>query len=231
MARVPRSITVLSNHSVHKIWRGHNKEWNLGQAEDKLKYLEFLNNDFDKNNSKVGGDLQALCLMSNHTHEIFHIQSQQKFSNHMRRHHGRYGMYFNKKNSRSGKVAEDRPKTTLIEDESHEIKAVLYIHANPIRANITKDARNYEWSTHSLYAFGKKADWMKHIKLPNWYLKLGKTNAERQKNYRKLFARYLKEFGRFKQPFLLKLFLGNEHWVKDHQQKVSRWRISKATSD
>lgn len=230
MPRVPRSFTVIANHTVHKVWRGHNKEWNLGPTDDKLKYLKFLNDDFDKHELKTGAQIHALCLMSNHSHEVFRIKSQKRFSNHMRRHHGRYGMYFNKKNGRSGKVAEDRPKTTLIEDGAHEMKTIFYIHANPIRANIVKDARNYAWSTHQLYAFGKKLFWMKHIKLPQWYKRLGRNAAQRQKKYRKLFARYLTDTGRFKQPHLKKLFLGNEIWMENQNNKVSKWRASRATS-
>lgn len=231
MPRVPRSLTVINNHSVHKVWRGHNKEWNLGEYKDKLKYLDFLNDDFDKKQSQVGAEIQALCLMNNHTHEVFYIKSQKQFSNHMRRHHGRYGQYFNKQHGRSGKVAEDRPRTTLIEDGIHEMRTVFYIHANPIRANIVKDARNYQWSTHLLYAFGKKASWMKHIKLPDWYKRLGKNATERQRKYRRLFARYLKETGRFKQGFLKKLFLGNELWVEEQNNKLSNWRNLHAPSD
>ena len=226
MPRVPRFLTILPNHSVHKVWRGHNKEWNLGKSEDKEKYLEFLNDDFDKRESEVGAEISALCLMSNHTHEVFKVQSQVNFSNHMRRHHGRYGLYFNKMNGRSGKVAEDRPRTTLIEDGHHEMRTVFYIHANPIRAGIVKDARNYQWSTHQLYAFGKRAPWMKHIKLPLWYLRLGKTVLERQRKYRKLFAQYLKETGRFKQTFLKRLFVGNEVWVEKQKLKLSNWRAT-----
>ena len=226
MPRVPRSLTVLPNHSVHKVWRGHNKEWNLGKNEDKEKYLEFLNDDFDKKGSKVGADIEALCLMSNHAHEVFRVQSQIDFSNHMRRHHGRYGQHFNKMNGRSGKVAEDRPRTTLIEDGHHEMRTVFYIHANPIRAGIVKDARNYQWSTHQLYAFGKRAAWMKHIKLPAWYIRLGKTAVDRQRKYRRLFAQYLKETGRFKQTFLKKPFVGNEVWIEEQRLKLSKWRGS-----
>lgn len=230
MARIARSLTVLPNHAVHKVWRGHNKEYNLGKREDKEKYIGFLNDDFDKHESKVGAYIEALCLMDNHAHEMFRILSQILFSNHMRRHHGRYGQHFNKVNGRSGKVAEDRPKTTLIEDGHHEMRTVFYIHANPIRAGIVKNARDYEWSTHKLYAFGKRQPWMKHIKLPAWYLALGRNAEERQSKYRKLFEQYLKETGRFKQTFLKKLFFGNEIWVEERQLKVAEWRASRSSS-
>lgn len=228
MPRIPRSISVHNNFCVHKIWRGHNKEWNIGSDEQKAKYLEFMNEDMESLRYDGAADLNALTLMSNHAHEIFHINKQISFSNHMRRHHGRYGQYFNKLNHRSGKVAEDRPKTCLIADDHHEMIAVFYIHANPIRAGIVKDARNYRWSTHVLYAYGKRLPWMRNIKLPNWYLKLGRTMNLRQRRYRQLFERYLRDQGRRRQRFLQKLFFGPLLWMSRHEEKVSQWRSEHA---
>lgn len=223
MARVPRSFSVLPNHRVHKVWRGHNKEWNLGTDEQKLKYLEFLNDDIESKRFDCGNVLQALTLLSNHTHEMAHVIEPTLYSNHMRRHHARYGAYFNRENDRSGKVAEDRPHTTLICGEQQEMETVFYIHANPVRAKIVKDARNYRWSTHRLYAFGKREPWMKNVRLPEWYMKLGRTAPLRQRAYRKLFARYLKRGGRSKQNFLNTRFFGPLHWILKNEKKVSAW--------
>jgi putative transposase len=230
MARIPRSITVTKDQSVHKVWRGHNKEWNLGKDEDKLKYLKFQIQDYVKYEADKGAELHAFCLMSNHAHEVYHVKDQPEFSNHMRRHHGRYGQYFNKKNGRSGKVAEDRPKTNAIQDGDHEMTTIFYIHANPIRANIVKDARNYLWSTHNLYAFGKRPKWMKHVKFPKWYLSLGRNATQRQKKYRKLFASYLKRTGRFKQDFIKKLFIGTDLWIENKRREVLKIFKSRAPS-
>jgi len=223
MARLPRSFTVLPNSSVHKTWRGHNREPNLGTPGQKAKYLDFLNDDMESKKYDVGCAIHALCIMINHAHELFRVTKPPEFSKHMRRHHSRYGMYFNKINGRCGKVAQDRPKTTLIADDDHEMKAVFYIHANPIRANIVKDARNYVWSTHKLYAFGKKEPWMRNVTFPDWYLRLGRNWKLRQKRYRQLFAAYLKEFGRFKQSFLHKLFYGPDLWMLERSLRVTAW--------
>src|ERR1700722_3078822 len=98
MARIPRSLTVLPNHSVHKVWRGHNREFNLPSDHEKLAYLDFYNQDVENKKYTQGSVLQALTLMSNHTHEMFHISLPKLFSHHMRRHHSRYGSYFNRLN-------------------------------------------------------------------------------------------------------------------------------------
>jgi putative transposase len=224
MARIPRRLTVLPNFSVHKVWRGHNKENNLETDEEKLKYLELLNEELESEEYEKGAGLQALTLMTNHAHEMFQILVQTLFSDLMRRHHGRYGQYFNKSRNRCGKVAQDRPHTTLIGDENHEMQAVFYIHANPIRANIVKDARDYKWSTHKLYAFGIREDWMRNIELPQWYLKLGKNSSLRQREYRKLFALYLKIHGARKRFFLERSFFGEMTWVIEREEIISEWR-------
>ena len=224
MARTPRRFTVRAGHSVHKVWRGHNIEWNLKTDEQKLTYLDFYNQDEEDLRYTQGSEIQALTLMSNHTHEVFGISEPPLFSAQMRRHHSRYGAYFNKQSNRCGKVAQDRPHTTLLESSHQEMETVFYVHLNPVRAGIVGDARDYQWSTHKLYAFGKREPWMRNVVLPEWYLKLGRSAELRQRAYRRLLARYLKEKGTTKQRFLKKRFFGSVAWCDKNEQKVSRWR-------
>lgn len=231
MPRIPRRLQVIKNHSVHKIWRGHNKEFNLGSPEHKAAYLEFLNDELESEKHESGSQVHAVTLMSNHTHEVFGVEKQPLFSNYMRRHHSRYGAYFNKRQNRSGKVAEDRPKTCLLADSHHEMVCTFYIHANPVRAKLVKDARNYPWSTHRLYAFGKRELWMRNITLPKWYLALGLTMAERQSKYRKLYSRYLKSSGNVRQTFLQQRFFGPGSWQLKLEQRVKNWRQRHETPD
>jgi putative transposase len=224
MARVPRKLKVLPNHSVHKVWRGHNREPNLGTDYIKQNYLKFLNEDLESEKYESGSVLQALTLMSNHAHEIFLLLNPGFFSNHMRRAHGRFGQFFNRDQNRCGGVAQGRPHTTLLADAQHEMEAVFYIHANPVRAGIVKDAGEYYWSTHKLYAFGKKDDWMRNVKFPQWYIDLGRTMQIRQRQYRRLFARYLIKQGNKQRTFLKRLFFGPVPWMKELESKVSQWR-------
>ena len=222
--RIKRSLTVLDGHAVHKMWRGHNGENNLGTDEQKRMYLEFLNDDLESEEYEVGASLNAFTLMSNHAHEMFEVASQKLFSEHMRRHHGRYGLVFNKKNNRSGKVAEDRPKTVLIGDWHHEMLATFYVHANPLRANMVKDLRNYYWSTHRLYAFGVRDWFTRNVKLPEWYKALGRSPKQRQRNYRKAFERYLKEMGLGRQSILKGIYFGPEPLRHRIYESIKAWR-------
>ena len=154
------------------------------------------------------------------------MQSPELYSNHMRRHHSRYGRYLNDSKNRCGKVAQDRPHTTLIGDDYHHMMCTFYIHANTHRARFP-DAERYEYSTHKLYAYGKRSAWMKNIRLPKWYQRLGRNSAQRQAKYRKLFAKYLRDYGLTKRNFLKARFYGPHQWTTHLEKAVASWRNSR----
>jgi putative transposase len=219
--RLPRVLLLEPGLAFHKVWRGHNREPNLGSPDEKHSYLALLNEEIVKQSNPM----HALCLMNNHSHEIYSLEHLQNFSSFMRRHHGRYGQLFNRTRGRCGKVAQDRPRTIAIGDEFHEMTVTFYIHANPLRARIVRDAKDYLWSTHRLYAFGKSSPWMKSIRFPPWYLGLGRTMEERQKKYRQLFDAYLREFGLIKRTFSI-YGIGDLRW-----REARRTAILKSIKD
>ncbi len=224
MPRYPRSWILEPGLAFHKVWRGHNREWNLQTPSEKQKYLQLLRDEHQR--LAAINPLHALCLMSNHAHEVYSLADVERFSNFMRQHHSRYGAFFNRKHKRRGKVAQDRPHTSAIEDEHHEMIVTFYIHANPLRAGICKDAKDYAFSTHALYAFGKKAPWMKGMKItfPTWYMRLGATWKQRQAIYRKLFDAYLREYGLRKRDFPT-WGIGSYHWCQARRETFrARWR-------
>jgi len=212
MPRLPRKWILHEGLSLHKVWRGHNREWNLKLPFEKRAYLKFLEEELQKQTNPF----HAYCLMSNHAHEIYGLENLRAFSEFMRRHHTRYGILFNRTHKRRGKVAQDRPFTAAIEDDLREMETTFYIHANPLRAGMVKDAKDYAWSTHSLYAFGKRANWMKAVTFPSWYLNLGKTWKERQRKYRQLFDAYLRDQGLIRRNFSV---YGIGSWMWQHERR------------
>jgi putative transposase len=225
MARVPRGFTVKAGLATHMTFRGHNKEHNLGLPAHKAKYLEILMEDFETHD--CGATLEAFAIMGNHAHQVLFIHDQKKFSDHMRRVNGQYGQWFNRTHpkGRSGKVAEGRPHTTLIQDARYRKNAVFYVHANPLRLSIQDSAR-YPYSSHLFYAYGKRTLGTKHLKPPDWYLAMGDTPEKRQRKYRREFAQYLKNEGRQKQDFLKKRFYGELLWMIENNSVVREWRKS-----
>jgi len=226
MPRVPRNLILDNGFQTHKMWRSHNQESNIGSDDEKLAYMAYLNKLIPKQLNQ----LNAFTLMSNHTHEQFDIKDKIQFSNLMRDHHSRYGMFFNKKHKRRGRIAYQRPKTCLIESDEYSMRATLYIHANPVRAGITKNASDYRWSTHKLYAFGKREEFMAHVIFPEWYMELGNTWEDRRRNYRRLFDAYLRENGLITQDFIYNNFLGDTLWMMKHSKQVSDWYKGKTKS-
>ena len=109
--------------------------------------------------------------------------------------HGRFGLNFNKTKGRTGKVANERPKTPLIENNEHCMRVHFYIEANPVRANLCKKEylKHYKYSTFKFYAYGIRDAYTELLSLPDWYMDLGKTAKQRQKKYIKLFYEYLEE--------------------------------------
>ncbi len=219
MPRVPRHLVLKEGYQAHKVWRSHNEEWNVSSSDEKDRYMEELNRRLSKQENK----LHAFTVMSSHVHEQYSVENREEFSKLMRDHHAGYAMYFNKKHKRRGRVAYDRPRTCSIESDEYAMRATFYIHANPIRAGITKDAARYIWSTHRLYAFGKRDKYTRNVVFPEWYMALGKTWKERQRKYRQLFDAYLRECGLIRQDFLKEYFYGSLLWKLKLKEDVKRW--------
>lgn len=229
MPRIPRYLVVHEGCQAHKMWTSHNREKNLNSFEEKTAYLDRLKRELKKK-SQVN-KLNCYALMSNHSHEIYDIIDPVLFSNLMRNHHSQYGMDFNRHHNRRGKVAYDRPKTCLIEDDNYSMRATFYIHANPVKAGLTKNAANYIWSTHRLYAFGRGDKYAEIIDFPEWYMRLGDTFPKRQRMYRRLFDAYLREKGLIADNFYEKPFFGNELWMFEGYKKISEWRKKGKSKD
>lgn len=63
-----------------------------------------------------------------------------------------YAGAFNRRHKRVGHLAENRYRSTLVEEESYLLELVRYIHLNPLRAGVVRDLAalaRYPWSGHS----------------------------------------------------------------------------------
>jgi putative transposase len=218
--RVPRCLYVGPFTSVHKIWRCHDREFLLKDPKDKLAYLQAIHDDYLKRCSNSDFSLQAYNVMSNHVHEKTFIKaSLAAFSRHMQRAHGIFGLRFNQRHKRLGKVAHDRPRTLCIENAEAEMRCTFYIDCNPVRAGLIKHPTDVRWKNFSscgYYALGRKNRFDEMLELPDWYLALGKTARQRQRKYRSLLDRYLIEHGLKRDPKMSSgHFLGGELWKID----------------
>jgi putative transposase len=165
--------------------------------------------------------------MDNHYHQATSYKDSFNYlSKHMRHAHSLFGARYNKIHKRSGKVAESRPKTALIENTEHEMRVHFYIEANPIRANICKpeNLRSYKYNSFKFYAYGIKDEYTNLLTIPEWYMELGKNQKERQRKYRRLFYEYLSEHKSTNTLIFEQNFIGSTIWKLKQEKRVSSFR-------
>ena len=101
--------------------------------------------------------LYAYALLPNHFHLLLELpdQDQEDFkggiSEIMHGLNSSYTKYFNGKYGRKGHLFRDRFKTALVEKDPYLLKLTAYIHLNPQKLNLVFSAKDYSFSSYSLY--------------------------------------------------------------------------------
>lgn len=220
--RLPRSLQLHQlDGFVHQFWRCHNREHYLKPPQIKSLYLQSLKEALKTHNKDNSLKIHAYTCMDNHFHNLLnYTQGSSKLSAFLRQSHALFGLRYNRQHKRSGKVAEGRPKTSLIENTEHLMKVHFYIEANPIRAGkcSLKQLKHYQHSSYRFYAYGIKNELTELLTTPEWYEELGPTQQVRQHRYRSLFREYLNralDRSEFFAPFI-----GTALWRLRTLQKV-----------
>jgi len=92
----------------------------------------------------------AYCIMDNHFHLVLENNSM-KLSEFMKTVNSKYGILYRKIIGGKGYVFQDRFKSTLIENESYLLTAIVYALQNPVRKMIIDDPFKYKWSSVNAY--------------------------------------------------------------------------------
>lgn len=127
--------------------QGINKEDIFCNKNDKGKYLYILNKYKDKSNVEI----LSYCIMDNHAHLLLYSEKISDMSKFMHFVNSAYSSYYNKVNNRVGYVFRDRYKSEPICNENYLLKCINYIHMNPVKAGIVKNATNYQYSSCEQY--------------------------------------------------------------------------------
>ncbi len=184
MPRKPRFF--LPNVPVHIVQRGHSRESVFFDDRDYRAYLGWLSESI----SRYECVIHAYVLLSNHIHILVTPKDKQGISRMMQYLGRRYVPYINHTYGTSGSLWEGRYKASLIHDEQYLLTCMRYIELNPVRANITKRADQYRWSSYRANAQGKDDSLITPHPL---YLGLGKTKACRLDAYKALFKVHIDE--------------------------------------
>lgn len=180
---MPRIARIKEENAIyHVMSRGNNREPILSSEEDKIRYLETLKRYKERYQIQI----YAYCVMDNHVHVIIDSNGQD-ISKIVHGINVSYAQYINRKYKRCGHIFQDRFKSEIIDNDEYMLTASQYIHDNPVRAGMTKTAKEYKWSSIGIYG-GEKDKY----KLVNEEYIL-KYFSEDKAKARELYFEYMKE--------------------------------------
>ena len=144
---MPRKPRIMSSTGIyHIILRSVNQHIIFEEESDYQKFL-FILSDCKK---KYDSDIFAYCLMDNHIHLLLRIDND-KLSGFFQSLGTRFVRWYNNKYSRSGHLFQERFFSSAIESDKAFLSVLVYIHNNPVKANICRYASEYRWSSFSAF--------------------------------------------------------------------------------
>ena len=150
---MPRSARKESGYGIyHVMMRGINRQAIFDDEEDCRRFMCILADlPFQYDDDGVLLPIRtcviyAWCLMTNHFHLLV-MEKDWKIADVIKSLASSYVYYYNKKNERIGHLFQERFKSEPCNDMDYFITLLRYIHQNPVKAGIVKDAADYEWSS------------------------------------------------------------------------------------
>ena len=196
----------------HVTSRGDRREDIYEDDKDRKAFLSILDSVCDECNWVC----HAYCLMSNHYHLLVETPDA-NLSKGMRQLNGVYTQTFNRAHGRGGHVFQGRYKAILVEKESYLMELSRYIVLNPVRAGMTRSAREWPWSSYQATVGQSNGPASLNVE---WLLAaFGKTKAVAIERYKKFVS---KGTGHPSPWALLRnqVFLGDEKFVEKMQSQI-----------
>jgi putative transposase len=206
--RIPRACLVEPDSTNHCTWRSHGHALVLDSDAARQKFLALLR----KYKDKFGIQIHSFCLMGTHPHVMCKsANGQPAFSAFWKVVNWGFARWYNWRTGGRGQVVMERLRSPQIQTGRHQLVVMRYGDMNPVRAGLTRSAKDWKWSSHRHYAYGEKNDLI--VDAPE-YLALGATGTERRKAYLHLFARPLVEPLLTRRPDLVDaFFIGEPEWL------------------
>lgn len=140
MPRISRKN--ITSKYIHVITQGIKKEFIFEKENYKKEYIKLMKEALKE---QQNFQILAYCIMDNHAHFLIHTENIEALSKVMSKVNTAYGIFYNKCEKRVGYVFRNRYYTQEIMDESHLYNTVVYIHRNPVKANMVNDMSQYTY--------------------------------------------------------------------------------------
>lgn len=145
MSRVPRES--LNSKYFHVIVQGIEKKYIFNNYRYKEKYRNLLIENLKKQNV----ELLAYCIMDNHAHMLIYSEKIIELSAYMQRVNTSFAVYYNKSKGRVGYLFRERFRSVPIKSDKQLYRTLIYIHLNPIAAQICNYPEKYYFSSYNDY--------------------------------------------------------------------------------
>jgi len=140
----------------HVMNRGRRGEDIFSDSGDYQLFIALLQETSAMFNIKIS----AYCLMPNQYHLLVQTPAA-NLSRSMRHINGVYTQRYNRRKNIDGQLFRGRYKCVLVEEDSHLLEILRYIHRNPLRENMCTSVGDYPWSSNQGYLSGaKKWQWL-----------------------------------------------------------------------
>jgi putative transposase len=153
MSRPPR--LEFSGAVYHVIARGNEQRDVFRDDSDRELYLCRL----ARYQTQFRFRLYAYCLMTNHVHLALET-GPVPLSRIVLGLHGSYAQAFNQRHGRVGHLFQGRYKALLVQKTAYLLALVRYIHENPVKAGLVRQAAAYRWSSDRFYRGTSAPDWL-----------------------------------------------------------------------
>jgi len=140
MARLPRIVIPGIAH--HVTPRGNRREQTFFEDGDYQLYLDLLADA----SRQAHCEIWSYCLMPNHVHIIIVPSDEDGLWRTFRKVHRHYTGYVNARMRVTGHLWQGRFGSVAM-DEAHLVNALRYVALNPVRAQLTERAQDWQWSS------------------------------------------------------------------------------------
>ncbi len=148
---MPRKSRLISPTGIYHITlRSVNQHIIFEDSQDYQKFIYILSDCIEKYDI----DLYAYCLMNNHIHLLIYSPPE-TLASCFQSLGTRFARWYNNKYLRTGHLFQERYHSQVIDSDTYFLSALVYIHNNPVRANMCKYPSEYRWSSFNAY-YGQK---------------------------------------------------------------------------
>lgn len=156
----------------HVTQRGNNRQDVFFSAQDRGRYLQILSEYTRRHEVHILG----WCLMTNHVHLIAIPGSAESLALALGQAHSQYSMEQNRHQGRSGHLWQGRFFSCALEPR-RLLTAMRYVELNPVRAGLTAEAWNWEWSSARVHTSPQEHDklldwpwlrWIEDVRIGMW---------------------------------------------------------------